>query len=50
MADVTDSVLDEADEDGFEEVGLDYSLKSRHCGLQGKGNVVIYNFYEPLFL
>lgn len=37
MADVTDSVVDEADEDDFEEVGFDYLLKSRRSCLQEKG-------------
>lgn len=38
MADGTDSVVGEADENGFEEVGCDYLLKSRHSCLQEEGS------------
>lgn len=38
MADVTDSVVEEADENVFEEVGCDYLLKSRHSCLQEEGS------------
>lgn len=52
MAGVTDSVVDEVDEDDFEEVGLDYVLKSRCSSLQ-EGNIVLKmncNFiFESLF-